>query len=83
MDVVYRVAGPGGTWNRADNGQYAVGLRAGEVADQLGAAAPAGALGTFVVKIPKGATPAAVVAPAAAVFSRMRIGDDGSDDVLW
>jgi hypothetical protein len=81
LDVVYRVAGPGGTWNRPDNGQYAVALNGGQVADKLGATAPAASLGTFTVKIPKGATPAMAIAPAA-TFSRVLVADD-FEEPLW
>jgi hypothetical protein len=79
VDVTYRLSAPGGEWNRADNGQYAVALRANQVADKQGTTAPAAALGAFKVKIPKGATPAIVLAPAP--FSRTPVNED--DAPFW
>lgn len=47
--ATYTFTPPGGTWNDADNGTYAIAMAAGQVADILGAPAAAGALGAFTV----------------------------------
>ncbi|HEY1379339.1 MAG TPA: choice-of-anchor Q domain-containing protein, partial [Gemmataceae bacterium] len=50
--VTYQFAAPGGSWDGADNGLYAVRLNAGQVMDTTGAAAAAQVLGTFGVAVP-------------------------------
>ena len=49
--ATYRFTPPGGTWDAADAGVYTVNLEANQVRDALGAAAPAGKLGTFNVNL--------------------------------
>jgi Domain of unknown function (DUF4347)/Legume lectin domain/Beta xylosidase C-terminal Concanavalin A-like domain len=50
--ATYRITPPGGTWDTADNGSYAVALQANQVSDTSGNLATATALGTFQVNIP-------------------------------
>ncbi len=52
--ATYTVQGPGGGWDQADNGTYTVALKADEVRDVDGNAAPAGTLGTFNAAIADG-----------------------------
>lgn len=47
--AVYRIAAPGGTIDRADDGTYTVNMPAGAVKDVAGNAAAAGAIGTFAL----------------------------------
>src|SRR5262249_39572161 len=45
----YEVAAPGGAWDKAPSGEYAVALRADRVRTRTGAALPGGRLGGFRV----------------------------------
>lgn len=49
IDVTYRLAAPGGTWDPTDNGHYTVQLVAGQVLDVSGNPAAAATLGAFDV----------------------------------
>jgi hypothetical protein len=49
--ATYRLTAPGGVWNSADNGDYSVGLAAGQVRDTVGNTAAAAALGGFSVSL--------------------------------
>jgi uncharacterized protein YkwD len=50
--ATYRFDAPGGFFDSADNGQYAVNLQAGQVADINGNYAPQAKLGTFNISAP-------------------------------
>ena len=50
--VTYEIAAPGGSWDPADNGQYQLALRAGQVRDTAGNAAANRTLATFRVNVP-------------------------------
>jgi probable HAF family extracellular repeat protein len=76
----YSVTGPGGSWDRADNGLYRVILRSGQVGDTQGHDIPGRRLGSFSVNIP---------APvAASLFSKRPIAgaqaleDSPTDELL-
>ena len=49
--ALYSVDAPGGTWDSADNGTYAVSLVYGEISDTAGNEAPETELGSFLVGI--------------------------------
>jgi hypothetical protein len=49
--ATYRLTAPGGAWDSADNGDYSVGLAAGQVRDTVGNSASAAALGNFSVSL--------------------------------
>ena len=61
--VTYTLSAPGGTWDVADDGIYAVEVLGGQVRDWIGNANPGGVLGTFAVGI---TPPPVIVAPATA-----------------
>jgi Tol biopolymer transport system component len=86
--AVYRIAGPGGAFDIADNGSYAIEVAPGEVKDAAGNFAAAGAVpgGVFQVGIPvppdgpdlqavslQGAVPEAVVAGAKQKVKPLRL----------
>ncbi|HEY9643385.1 MAG TPA: hypothetical protein V6C57_23045, partial [Coleofasciculaceae cyanobacterium] len=50
--ATYRINPPGGTWDSADNGSYAVALQANQVSDTSNNTTAATSLGTFQVNIP-------------------------------
>jgi uncharacterized delta-60 repeat protein len=50
--ATYALAAPGGTWDLADNGLYAVTVTAGQVLDAGGQAVAGGVGGAFAVEIP-------------------------------
>lgn len=50
--ATYQITPPHATWTDLDDGTYTVSLSAGQVGNQAGNFAAAGALGTFQVKIP-------------------------------
>lgn len=50
--ATYSVAGPGGSWDPADFGQYQVFVEAAQVSDTVGNTIPFGQLGVFDVVIP-------------------------------
>jgi Tol biopolymer transport system component len=54
VNATYRVAAPGGAFDAAGNGAYAIEVAAGEVKDASGNALPAGAItgATFTVNVP-------------------------------
>jgi hypothetical protein len=58
--VTYRFVPPGGAWNAADNGTYTISIQPNQVTDRSGHPVPAGAVGTFTVDAPAGATAIAV-----------------------
>lgn len=49
----YVVPAPGGTWDRADNGIYAVWMTSNAVSDTEGAYVPDGMLGSFTCNVPQ------------------------------
>lgn len=50
--TTYRLAAPGGSWEVSDNGSYSVQLVASQVRDASGNFASAGAIGSFIVRVP-------------------------------
>jgi hypothetical protein len=54
--ATYRITAPGGAWDAADAGQYAVALQAGQVVDSAANAVSAAQLGTFDFSIAAGRT---------------------------
>lgn len=50
VNARYRIAAPGGTWDRTDNGSYTVAMRSRQVRDMAGYAAIAGPIGNFYVQ---------------------------------
>ena len=65
--VTCRVAAPGGSFDRRDNGVYGINLVEGGVTDNAGAAAPAGRLGGFrvIARQPTRESPVLPIPPAA------------------
>jgi len=53
LTATYRLEGPGGAWDRSENGVYEVVLLDSEVTDSAGNAAGEQILGSFVVNIPE------------------------------
>jgi hypothetical protein len=49
--ATYSISPPGGAWDSGDSGQYQISLRAAQVSDTAGNAAPAATLGTFMAGI--------------------------------
>jgi uncharacterized delta-60 repeat protein len=88
--ATYTIDAPGGGWNRADNGQYTIYLRGGQVVDNRGHAAPAGTIGTVTVYFPShrrrhataqaSTTLVSVFAPAAPELHSSSKRDDLFDD---
>jgi hypothetical protein len=72
--VRYKLAAPGGSWDSADNGAYAIRLRDGQVRDNAGNSTEARTLATFVVNVPAGRV------AAAARSSLIGTGSTGADD---
>jgi uncharacterized delta-60 repeat protein len=62
--ATYTIDAPGGTWNRADNGNYTVYLRPNQVRDNLNHPAPAQVVGTFRTYFPRGRHTTAAVTRA-------------------
>jgi hypothetical protein len=57
--ATYRIAGPGGAWDLADNGEYFITLNNAQVADTTGNTVSAGVLASFSVAIADTAAPSA------------------------
>ncbi len=51
VEARYRLAGPGGSWNKADNGRYFIKVAEKAVLNKAGAAFPGGIVGQFLVLI--------------------------------
>jgi hypothetical protein len=49
--ATYRIAAPGGTWDSADNGTYAIAVNGSQVSDTAGNSVPGGSLGSFAVAL--------------------------------
>jgi hypothetical protein len=49
----YKIAAPGGVWDAADNGAYALKLNPSQVRDRAGNVAPAVKIGSFTVNVPQ------------------------------
>jgi uncharacterized delta-60 repeat protein len=56
----YQIKGPGGTWDRADNGEYALVQRPRQVRDVSGNACPVGSPIRLIISIPKGVLPSGI-----------------------
>jgi hypothetical protein len=83
VDAFYRLAARGGTWDRGDNGLYTINQVAGQVTDNAGNPAAAGAIGQFTVRIAKGAVAHLAIAPALAVTTFSSSLVRSSDDDVW
>ena len=51
-DATYSITPPGGSWDGADDGQYAVMMQPGQVRNKAGVGVPEGAIGAFGVSLP-------------------------------
>src|SRR5947209_2495913 len=51
-DATYSISPPGGTWDGADDGEYAVMMQPGQVRNTAGVGVPEGAIGSFAVSLP-------------------------------
>ena len=49
----YKISAPGGVWDAADNGAYAIKLNPSQVRDRAGNVAPAVKIGSFTVNVPQ------------------------------
>ena len=63
IEATYRIVPPGGSWDPADNGSYAVVMQSKQVSDMLNNAVRAGTIGSFSVAISDSPPPARTAQP--------------------